>query len=175
MNGEENKDEGLELQFGTENLLESAKEPFIGEVIYAEYPCHCEECEKGAAKMMETFKKEAPPRLHIKIKPLTVYTEVQHNWWIPTKTKLSRWGALQQQLVDLSLMETFKQEREQAFMGIVAEWKWKEVAVGVTGDEKFHWLPVRILSDDEVEKLKSETSDESVPGEGEHEEDTKLD
>ena len=149
----EKKEDELELVFGTEKLLESAKEPFIGEVIYAEYPCHCEDCEKGAARMLEKFGREAPERLHIHIKPLTVYTEVQHNWWIPTKTKLSRWGALQEQLVKLGLMNRFKTEREKAFMGMVAEWQWKEVAVGVTGDIKAHWLPVRILGQQETEEL----------------------
>ena len=151
---EENKEEKLELVFGTENLLESAKEPFIGEVIYAEFPCNCEECKKGAATMMEKFQKEAPERLHIHIKPLTVYTEVQHNWWIPTKTKLSRWGALQEQLQALGLMSRFKVEGFKAFRGMVAEWHWKEVEVGVTGDLKSHWLPMRILGQEEVEELR---------------------
>jgi len=164
MNETENKEkeEKLELVFGTEKLLESAKEPFIGEVIYAEYPCHCDECEKGAAKMLEKFGREAPDRLHIHIKPLTVYTEVQHNWWIPTKTKLSRWGALQEQLVKLGIMERFKKEREKAFMGMVAEWQWKEVAVGVTGDIKSHWLPVRILDQRETEELMKSLETEST-------------
>ena len=72
MNETENKEEKLELVFGTENLLESAKEPFIGEVIYAEFPCNCEECKKGAATMLEKFQKEAPERLHIHIKPRDV-------------------------------------------------------------------------------------------------------
>jgi hypothetical protein len=149
----ENKEEKLELVFGTENLLESAKEPFIGEVIYAEFPCNCEECKKGAATMLEKYQKEAPERLHIHIKPLTVYTEVQHNWWIPTKTKLSRWGALQEQLQALGLMSRFKVEGFKAFRGMVAEWHWKEVEVGVTGDLKSHWLPMRILEQQETEEL----------------------
>jgi hypothetical protein len=153
MNETENKEEKLELVFGTENLLESAKEPFIGEVIYADFPCNCEECKKGAATMMEKFQKEAPERLHIHIKPLTVYTEVQHNWWIPTKTKLSRWGALQEQLQTLGLMSRFKVEGFKAFRGMVAEWHWKEVEVGVTGDLKSHWLPMRILGQQETEEL----------------------
>ena len=153
MNETKNKEEEMKLVFGTEKLLESAKEAFIGEVIYAEYPCHCADCEKGAAAMLEKFGREAPDRLHIHIKPLTVYTEVQHNWWIPTKTKLSRWGALQEQLVNLGMMDKFKTEREKAFMGMVAEWQWKEVAVGVTGDIKSHWLPMRILDQRETEEL----------------------
>jgi len=153
MNETKNKEEEMKLVFGTEKLLESAKEAFIGEVIYAEYPCHCADCEKGAAAMLEKFGREAPERLHIHIKPLTVYTEVQHNWWIPTKTKLSRWGALQEQLVNLGMMDKFKTEREKAFMGMVAEWQWKEVAVGVTGDIKSHWLPMRILDQRETEEL----------------------
>jgi len=157
MNGQETQQEEkkLELVFGTEKLLESAKEPFVGEVIYAEFPCHCADCEKGATAMLEQYQKEAPERLHIHIKPLTVYTEVQHNWWIPTKTKLSRWGALQEQLEKLGLIEKFKKEREKAFMGMVAEWQWSEVAVGVTGDAKFHWLPIRLLTEADVAALKT--------------------
>jgi hypothetical protein len=103
--------------------------------------------------MMEKFQKEAPERLHIHIKPLTVYTEVQHNWWIPTKTKLSRWGALQEQLQTLGLMSKFKVEGFKAFRGLIAEWHWKEVEVGVTGDLKSHWLPMRILEQQETEEL----------------------
>ena len=180
---QEQKEEKLELVFGTEKLLESAKEPFVGEVIYAEFPCHCEDCEKGATAMLEKFQREAPERLHIHIKPLTVYTEVQHNWWIPTKTKLSRWGALQEQLEKLGIIEKFKTEREKAFMGMIAEWQWSEVAVGVTGDMKFHWLPVKLLTPEEADMVRQQkeastesakpsesiVSDESV-GEG-----TKLD
>ena len=166
MNGQETqqeqKEEKLELVFGTEKLLESAKEPFVGEVIYAEFPCHCEDCEKGATAMLEKFKREAPERLHIHIKPLTVYTEVQHNWWIPTKTKLSRWGALQEQLEKLGIIEKFKTEREKAFMGMVAEWAWSEVAVGVTGDAKFHWLPVKLLTPEEADMVRQQ-KDERTP------------
>ena len=158
---EEQKEEKLELVFGTEKLLESAKENFVGEVIYAEFPCHCEDCEKGATAMLEKLQREAPERLHIHIKPLTVYTEVQHNWWIPTKTKLSRWGALQEQLEKLGIINNFKTEREKAFMGIVAEWQWSEVAVGVTGDAKFHWLPIRLLTEDEIAGIGSAKPSES--------------
>ncbi len=166
---EEKKEEKLELVFGTENLLESAKEPFVGEVIYAEYPCHCEDCEKGAGTLAEKYERVAPERLHIKLKPLSVYTEIQHQWWIPTKTKLSRWGALQKQLETLGLMEKFKTDGHKAFMGLVAEWHWSEVAVGVTGDEKSHWIPVRILTADEVAGIRSaqpsEPSEPSQPSE----------
>lgn len=158
---DENKEE-LTLVFGTEGLLESAKEPFIGEVIYSEFPCHCEDCEKGATAMLEKYKREAPDRLHIQIKPLSVYTEVQHNWWIPTKTKLSRWGDLQAQLEKLGLMDRFKTEREKAFIGLVADWEWREVAVGVTGDAKFHWLPVRITLKEEIDALKAGKSEEDT-------------
>lgn len=168
----EQKEEKLELVFGTEKLLESAKEPFIGEVIYAEYPCHCADCEKGATAMFDKYQKVAPERLHVQIKPLTVYTEVQHNWWIPTKTKISRWGALQEQLEKLGMIDQFKSEREKAFMGMVAEWQWSEVAVGVTGDAKSHWLPVKLLTADDVIALKtavagqpSESSASSEPSE----------
>ncbi len=170
------KEDELTLVFGTEGLLESAKEPFIGEVIYAEYPCHCEDCEKGATGLASAYGREAPDRLHIKMKPLTVYDKIQHQWWIPTKTKLSRWGALQAKLEELGLIDKFKTDREQAFMNIVAEWEWTEVAVGVTGDEKFHWTPKRILTEDEVAKLKSgEASEGKGEIEGEGEGETKLD
>lgn len=150
----ENKEEKLELVFGSENLLDSAKEPFVGEVIYSKFPCHCEDCEKGAVALKEKFQRIAPDRLHIHLKPLTVYTEVQHQWWIPTKTKLSRWGALQEQLEKLGIINDFKKNGEKAFVGMVAEWRWAEVAVGVTGDEKYHWIPTRLLTEDEVAKIK---------------------
>lgn len=156
----EKDEEKLELVFGTEKLLESAKEPFVGEVIYAEYPCHCEDCEKGASALQEQYGKVAPDRLHIKMKPLSVYTEVQHQWWNPTKTKLSKWGALQAQLEALGLMDKFKTDGVKAFLGLVAEWTWADVAVGVTGEEKFHWLPSKILTGEEIDELVSQQSDE---------------
>jgi len=56
-------------------------------------------------------------------------------------------------LVNLGMMDRFKTEREKAFMGMVAEWQWKEVAVGVTGDIKSHWLPMKILDQRETEEL----------------------
>jgi len=163
---EGNEEETLELVFGTENLLESAKEPFIGEVSYAVFPCHCVDCEKGAGSLQEQYGKVAPERLHIHIKPLTVYTELQHNWWIPTKTKLSRWGALQEQLEKLGLMDKFKTDGFNAFHGMIAEWHWAEVAVGVTGDAKFHWIPVRILTEEEVAAAKASQPSEPSTGTG---------
>lgn len=182
MNGQEEgkEEEKLELVFGTEKLLESAKEPFIGEVTYAEFPCHCEECEKGARKLEEMQTAEGvpvnvPERLHIFITPLTVFTEPQRQWWNPTKTKLSRWGDLQKQLEKLGVMDKFKTEREQAFMGMVAEWNWvevEEVGVSTTKRAVLHWIPVRILTEEEVTTLKagqpSEPSDTGDEG-------TKLD
>ena len=161
MNEQQQEEETLELVFGTEKLLESAKEPFVGEVVYSIFPCHCIDCEKGAGTLQEQYGKVAPERLHIHIKPLTVYTEIQHNWWIPTKTKLSRWGALQAQLETLGLMDKFKSDGYNAFMGMVAEWTWSEVAVGVTGDAKFHWIPTRILTEEEVTTLKAGQSSEA--------------
>lgn len=158
---DKNKKEELTLVFGTEGLLESAKEPFIGEVIYSEFPCHCEDCEKGATALQQEYQRTAPDRLHIKMKPLTVYTEVQHQWWIPTKTKLSRWGALQEQLEKLGLMDNFKINREKAFMGLVVEWQWSEVAVGVTGEPKSYWQPIRILTEDEIATARASTPEDT--------------
>lgn len=157
---DKNKKEELTLVFGTEGLLESAKEPFIGEVIFAEYPCHCEDCEKGALGLAKMLAEEGRAgemhsgSLHIKIKPLTVYTKEQSEWWIPTKTKLSKWGALQKQLETLGLIDRFKTEREKAFMSMTAEWQWTLVEeVGVSTAKRpavFHWIPVRILTEDEI-------------------------
>ena len=140
------------LEFGTESLLESAKEPFVGEVIYAVYPCNCEMCQKGAGKI----EGEPPKRLHIKILPYTVYDKVQHQWFSPTKTKLSRWGKLNEKLEQLGLIKEFKENGVKAFVGKVFEWAWIEFPVGVGNRTVGCWLPVRLLPAEEVKKLKTE-------------------
>jgi len=160
------EEEKLELVFGTEKLLESAKEPFVGEVTYAVFPCHCEDCEKGARTLEEKQKAEGDPvnvpeRLHVHIKPLTVYTKEQSQWWNPTKTKLSRWGDLQKQLEKLGVMDRFKTDGFEAFMGMIAEWHWvevEEVGVSTTKRAVLHWIPVRILTEEEVTALKASQS-----------------
>lgn len=162
---DKNKEEELTLVFGTEGLLETAKEPFIGEVTSAEYPCHCDECKKGAVELERKYTEEgivgraSPGSLHILIKPLTVYIKEQREWWVPTKTRLSKWGALQKQLETLGLMDRFKTEREKAFMGMTAEWQWTLVEeIGVSTAKRpavFHWIPVRILTEDEIAAVKA--------------------
>lgn len=176
----EQKEEKLELVFGTEKLLDSAKEPFIGKVTSAEFPCHCEECEKGARNLEEKQKAagepvNVPERLHIFITPLTVYTEPQRQWWNPTKTKLSKWGDLQKRLEELGIIDKFKTEREKAFIGMVAEWHWVpvlEVGVSTIDREVLHWLPVRILTESEIADVREGESDPSSGNAGES---TKLD
>ena len=152
-NLEEGKfEEEEKLEFGTEHLLKSAKEDFIGEVIYAVYPCHCEMCEKGAGKI----EGEPPKRIHIKILPYTVYDKVQHQWYSPTKTRMSRYGALNENLEKMGIIDEFKSKGISAFMGKVFQWHWGEIKVGIGDRVVGCWLPVRLLPKDEAEKLKKE-------------------
>lgn len=141
-----------ELEFGTDKLLETAKEPFIGEVIYAVYPCNCPECQKGAGKI----EGEPPKRLHIKILPYTVYDKIQHQWYSPTKTKMSRWGKLNEKLEQLGIINEFKEKGVKAFLGKVFEWAWIEFPVGVGNRTVGAWLPIRLIPPEEAKKLKEE-------------------
>lgn len=86
-------------KFGWEQLSETLKEPFVGVVVYAKYGCECEICKKGEEKLKELAEKQGReyrklPKVHIAIKPLTVYDKLQHAWYIHTKSRWSAFGGL---------------------------------------------------------------------------------
>lgn len=154
MNGEE----GKKLLFGTEHLLETAKQPFVGRVVYAVYPCKCPDCQRGE----ERLEGEAPERLHIKIEPLDgTYEKVQHQWYAPTKTRLSRWGKLNEYLEKMGIIDEFKQKGEQAFIDKVFRWVWMEFSVGVGNRTVGAWIPVEYLGTYEEWKKKQGGSEEA--------------
>jgi len=93
------------IKFGVDNLesaeeaLKRAQANYIGTVIAARFPCNCELCQKGAAKLHEMVEAGANAgdvgdRLHIEVEPLTVRRKVQHIFANETKTIASRWGEL---------------------------------------------------------------------------------
>ncbi len=80
--------------FRFDELSESVREPFIGVVVRAEYPCECEICKRGYAKLEEMGREvRTLEKVHIVIKPLEKYEKLQHAWYGKSKLKFSALGA----------------------------------------------------------------------------------
>jgi len=130
-----------ELLLDDRTLGESARENFIGEVIWAKYPCDCEICQKAQIE---------GDQLHIQIEPLdNTYSAVQHEWYRPSKTVHSKYGLLVRSLAELGIRGIKPEELE----GMVFEWQYKEYQIP-SGDKKFAWVPIRKVSEDEVRILR---------------------
>lgn len=138
------------LTFGTDNLSESARENFIGTIAEANYPCDCDMCQKGEESLGDDYK----PSLHIQIMPLTVYDKRQHEWLVPSKTKMSKWGAFNMALEELGVLGKIKSPSD--LKGKMFEFESVDVVVGF-GDKKVSlWKPVRVVSKKEANKLVDE-------------------
>lgn len=132
--------------FGLEHLSDTAREPFVGEIVYAQYPCNCEDCQKGDdAIMAREGRATSQKRLHIKIRPLDgTYDKEQPEWYARAKTLMSSWGQFMVQMDKLGVMPELKQRGAPALIGKVFRWEYREISVGV-GDKTTHvWLPVAI-------------------------------
>ena len=141
--------------FGTENLARSAKENFIGTVTYAKLPCDCEDCRKGAEKVLEETGRVAPDRLHIKIQPIDgTYEKEQQQWYVPTKTIVSRWGEFNKRLEEMGLVKELNEKGVEALIGKTFEWEWVSMKVGVKPQREVEaWMPKRLLTEEEVKKF----------------------
>jgi len=84
--------EELRVGFKKEQLSETVRENFVGVVVYAEFPCDCVICRRGNEKLKGMGRGEIP-RVHLVIKPLTVYEKLQHAWYPTSKIMWSNWGA----------------------------------------------------------------------------------
>lgn len=132
-----------ELEFGTDNLSEEARQPFKGEIVYAKYPCDCDQCQKGAAKLEGQFGGEDRDKLHIKMEAIDgTYDKKQHEWLVPSKTIKSKWGAFNQRLEQLGVMPEIQSEGLEALVGKVFTFKSEEIEVGVGDNTTDTWLPI---------------------------------
>ena len=130
-----------EIILDPDSLSEEAREPFIGEVVWAKYPCDCEVCSRGQF---------GQDQLHIQIQPIDgVYSATQHEWYRPTKTARSAYGMLVKALAKLGM----KKIKPSDLVGKVFEWHYTEYETP-GGDKKYVWIPSRLLSDAEVSTLK---------------------
>lgn len=142
------------LTFGVDDLSDSARENFIGTIVEANYPCECDMCVKGAESLGEDRKDS----LHIQISPLSVYEKRQHEWLVPSKTKLSKWGAFNIRLDELGILKKIKSPKD--LVGKTFEFESITTSVGF-GDKKVScWVPVRLLSKKEVDDFIDSTDDD---------------
>ena len=148
----------MTLKFGTSELLESARENFVGRIASAVYPCNCEDCKKGVKALEDMGQPAGEDRLHIQMKPLTVYTETQHEWLVPRKTIKSKWGAYNLKLEELGV----EIKSEDDLVDKVFEYESSVVKVGVRDSIAVCWLPIRVVSDKEAAKLEAERESEEV-------------
>ena len=132
-----------EVVIDDSGLSEATRENFIGEVIWSRYPCDCEICRRGPI---------GGDQWHIQIEPLDgTYSQIQHEWYRPSKTKKSAWGMMMSRLVQLGL----KGKKISELEGMVFEWEYTEYEIP-SGEKKRCWLPKRIVSEEEVEKINEE-------------------
>lgn len=132
-----------ELKFGTDNLSEEARQPFKGEIVYAVFPCNCDMCQKGSAKVEGQFGGSGREKLHIKIKSIDgTYDKEQHEWLVPSKTIKSKWGRFNQKLEELGVMSHMQDEGIEGLKGLVFTFQSQEIDVGVGDNTTDVWLPV---------------------------------
>ena len=147
----------MALEFGSENLTDSAREKFVGTIIKAKYPCDCELCQRGA-ESLEASGQTWKPSLHIQIEPVNVYDKIQHEWFVPSKTKVSKWGAFNVRLDELGLAKGMKSEK--SLVNKTFEFESTMVKVGFGDKEVPCWLPVRLLTKKEVDKVIEDMAEE---------------
>lgn len=147
------------LTFGAGDLSETARENFVGMIIESNYPCNCEVCLRGAQSLESTgqARKES---LHIQISPAHVYDKTQHEWFVPSKTKVSKWGAFNEQLDQLGITKRLKSEQD--LVGMVFEFESREVKVGFGDKVVPCWVPIREVGQKEFDKLSEESSEGTI-------------
>jgi len=120
--------------FREDELRISVREDFVGVVIRAEFPCKCEICRRGYQKLQE-MKKETkiPEKVHIVIKPLTVYDKLQHAWYSGSSNIFSTHGAF---TIALNRLLGFVPRSNDP------EERWKEVKRFMEG-KAFKWTSVK--------------------------------
>ena len=158
--------------FGVDNLetaeeaAKRARANYIGTVVAARYPCHCELCQKGEdalRAMGETG--ELGDRLHIEVEPLTVRHKIQHIFANATTTVASKWGELNKAFDKLGLMKDLQEQGVGSLVGKTFEFDIREIPVGIQLRNSPQRtvvvdIPIRIVPPDEIEKLKSEQTNE---------------
>jgi len=144
------------LKFGAEDLSESARENFVGMITEANFPCNCDMCLKGADSL-ESSGQARKESLHIQIFPASVYDKTQHEWMVPSKTKVSKWGAFNECLDSIGVTKKLRSEKD--LVGMAFEFESIEVKVGFGDKVVPCWVPVREVSKKEFEQLSDAASE----------------
>ena len=175
------KMETLNIGFRKDQLSESVRENFVGVVVYAEFPCDCVICKRGNEKLRNMGRGEIP-RIHLVIKPLTVYEKLQHAWYPTSKIIWSNFGAFVIALNDVLGFypdgQTAKEQWEsikEYLMNHAFEWtsmKSVDFVSQVTRKEvpsrlpdtllnaRENWFPIHEYSKEEVKKMYNVDLDE---------------
>ena len=158
--------------FRLEDLSESIREPFVGIVVHAEFPCDCEVCQRGEQKLQEMGREtRGARRIHIAIKPLERYDKFQHTWYTESKLLWSGFGAFVLALNKLGFVPTGNTPEEQwnsvkkYLLCNIFQWESinavdyiikntgkvpPKLPEGIKGAREI-WIPVKKLSSKEVE------------------------
>ena len=120
--------------FDISEYRDDVKEPFLGLVVELNYPCDCAACRKGEQKLKEQGRElRNLKRLHIVIKPVEKYENLQHAWYNESKIKWSAMGAF---VYTLNMKLKFRPKSKEPEKQIEELKKFMEKNV-------FLWIPVQ--------------------------------
>jgi len=162
-----------EISFGfrPQDLSKAVRPPFVGMVVYAEFPCDCVVCRQGKARLEQIGGRTRTERVHLIIKPLTQFTELQHAWYNISKIMWSAFGGFVIALSELGFTTDKEKPEEQwkdvqnFLLGKVFEWRSENPVKFVeelTGEQrpkrlppalveaKEQWFPVRVVPESEL-------------------------
>ena len=156
--------------FKKTQLSEKTRENFIGVIVWAEYPCKCPVCQRGQKQLGREVTK-----VHLIIKPLNNYDNLQHAWYAG-KTIWSSFGGFVLALNDLlgfepeseSVEEQIKEVKEYLMGNRAFEFTSEQPAKFVSmvlskeipanlpeGAKKAReqWFPIHEYSPEEIKKM----------------------
>lgn len=157
--------------FRADELSDALRSNFIGVVVFAEFPCDCVICRKGKERLEQIGSRPRTERVHLIIKPITQYNELQHAWYNVSRVKWSAFGGFVLALDKLGFTTDKETPSEQ----------WKDVKNFLVGkafeftsenpvkfvedltgqkrpkrlppalvEAKEQWFPIRVVSEDEL-------------------------
>lgn len=166
-------DEDRGFHFGTSDLRETQKEPFVGEVSFSEWDCDCEDCQNGQVRLREYFEKQVSSseiteaemneqlkraslgvNWHVKYAPIDGVYEKEQSNFIPYKknmSKISKYGTYVSSLEGMGVVLKIPEDH----IGQVFELDPQNIKIGKKSIEM--WIPVRQLEEDEIKAYKKAT------------------
>lgn len=132
---------------------EAVPEEMEGKIVYAVFPCDCEVCIKGDRRLEEMgSERRSVSRLHITAEDVHGERGDLHEWYTPSKTVKSKWGALMKRLKDLGVdptkdvKETIDDENHiRGLEDATFVWESEPVEVGIGGRKVDTWLPKEVV------------------------------